>query len=44
MIFELFLAMLRHVETQLGYRYLTHESDDERWANYEAQLQKSSKL
>jgi protein kinase D len=34
---------LRHVETQLGYRYLTHESDDERWANYESQL-KSSKL
>lgn len=26
---------LRQLERQVGQRYLTHESDDERWQNYE---------
>ena len=30
---------LRELETQVGQRYLTHESDDERWEAYQrAQL------
>jgi len=33
---------LRQVEQRCGYRYLTHESDDERWANYANQLKLNS--